>query len=229
MIAAARLAVGARRALPRRAGGAVELGSPASWPASELQRVHVEARRLATARARRQLPGVAGLATAFATVSAALGVDLLEVVACVVLGLAAWGLRSAWSEQPVVARWRAWAAGRTVLERELRLLGAEWRLLWDRRLHGVPTPAIIAVGPSGAWALWWPEPGLEAHADPEVAANGLAELSGLPAGAYVLRGSARQWVHELACAPRVASRDDVACAAERLHSMLLQEPVGVGL
>jgi hypothetical protein len=37
------------------------------------------------------------------------------------------------------------------------------------------------------------------------------------------------FVHDMACAPAVASRDDVNRAAEQLHTMLLQEPVGVGL
>jgi hypothetical protein len=99
-------------------------------------------------------------------------------------------------------------------------------------VHGLPAPAILAVGPSGVWAVWWPEPGIDGYADPEAAANAVAEAAGLPTGAYVLHGAAQQtqtFVHEMACAPRVASRDDIARAAEQLHTMLLQEPVGVGL
>jgi hypothetical protein len=223
---------GARRALGGVRDAAVELGAPPTWPASELQRVRAEARRLARTRARRQLRGVAGLAAAAAAVAAVLGVSVLEAAGAAVLGVAAWWVRAAWGETPVVARWRTWTHGRGVLERELRLLGPEWRILWDRRVYGLPAPAILAVGPSGAWTLWWPEPGIDAHADPQATATAVHEAAGVPAVAYVLQRppeQLRMFVHEMACAPRIASRDDIARAAERLHTTLLQEPVGVGL
>lgn len=216
----------------RRTGSAVELGSPPTWPASELSRVRREARRLAKARAQWRLPGVVGLVTVVGAALALLGVGVPEAAAATALGPVAWWLHNALTEQPVVARWRTWAHGRHVVERELRLLGPDWRLLWDRRVQGLPTPAIVALGPSGAWALWWPEPGIDSHADVEAAANALAELVGLPAGAYVVQGTPQQtqsFVQEMVCAPRVASRGDVDRAAGRLNSMLLQEPVGVGL
>jgi hypothetical protein len=226
------LGVAARRAVNKRAGGAVELGSPATWPASELTRVRDEARRLANARACQRLPAVVGLGTVVGVALALLLFSVPEAAGAAVLGLLAWWLHSTFMEQPVVARWRTWAHGRRALERELRLLGPDWRLLWDRRVHGLPAPAILAVGPSGAWALWWPEPGIDSHAGVEAAANALSELAGLPAGAYVLQGPPQQtqaFVEEMACAPRVASPADVDRAAGRLNSMLLQEPVGVGL
>ena len=230
--ATAKLADGARRALAGRHDAAVELGAPPTWPASELQRVRTQARKLARARARRHARGVIALAAATATVAAILGVNVLETVGAAVLGVVAWWVHQTAGETPVVARWRTWAHGRRVLERELRLLGAEWRILWDRRVYGLPAPAILAVGPSGAWTLWWPEPGINIYADPEAAATTVSEAGGLPAVAYVLQRPSQQlrmFVHEMACAPAVASRDDVARAAEQLHTMLLQEPVGVGL
>jgi len=175
---------------------------------------------------------VVALAAAGATAVSVLGVNVLETVGAAVLGVVAWWVHQTGVQTPVVARWRTWAHGRAVLERELRLLGPEWRILWDRRVHGLPAPAILAVGPSGAWTLWWPEPGIDAYADPQAAASTVNEAGGLPAVAYVLERPPEQLrviVHEVACAPRVASRDDVARAAERLHTSLLQEPVGVGL
>jgi hypothetical protein len=232
MTPTAKLRVEARRAIGRRPGSAVELGAPATWPASELRRVREEAHRLARARARRSLPGVIGLVIVAEVALALLVLSLAEAVAVAVLGVLAWWLHTTFTELPVVAGWRTWAHDRRVLERELRLLGPEWRLLWDRRVHGLPAPAIVAVGPSGAWALWHPEPGLNRYADVEAAANAISELAGLPAGAYVLPETPQQiqgFVQEMVCAPRVASRDDVDRAAGTLHSMLLQEPVGVGL
>jgi len=161
-----------------------------------------------------------------------LGVNVLETAGAAVLGVVAWWVHQTGVPTPVVARWRTWAHGRGVLERELRLLGPEWRILWDRRVPGLPAPAILAVGPSGVWTLWWPEPGIDAYADPQATATSVNEAGGLPAVAHVLQRPSEQLrviVHEMACAPRVASRDDVARAAGRLHTMLLQEPVGVGL
>jgi hypothetical protein len=229
--ATTKLADGARRALGGRHDAAVELGAPPTWPASELQRVRTQARELARARARRHLRGVIALAAALATVAAILGVNVLETVGAAVLGVVAWWVQRTGGETPVVARWRTWAHGRRVLERELRLLGPEWRILWDRRVYGLPAPAILAVGPSGAWTLWWSEPGIEVHADPQAAATAVSDIAGLPAVAYVLSApqQLRVFVHDMACAPPVASRDDVTRAAEQLHTMLLQEPVGVGL
>jgi hypothetical protein len=230
--ATARLADGARRALGGRHDAAVELGAAPTWPASELARVRTQARELACAHARRHARGVIALATATATVLAVLGVNVVETIGAAVLGVLAWWAHQMGGETSVVARWRAWAHGRRVLERELRLLGPEWRILWDRRVHGLPAPAILAIGPSGAWTLWWPEPGIDVHADPQATATAVSDTVGLPAGAYVLQRPSQQlrmFVHEMACAPAVASRDDVARAAEQLHSMLLQEPVGVGL
>jgi hypothetical protein len=208
------------------------LGAPPAWPASELQRVRTRARELARARARRHARGVIALAAAAATVAAILGVSVLGTVGAAVLGVVAWWVHQSGGETPVVARWRTWAHGRRVLERELRLLGREWRILWDRRVSGLPAPAILAVGPSGVWTLWWPEPGINVYADLEAAARTVSEAGGLPAVAYVLQRPSQQlrmFVHDIACAPPVASRDDVARAAEQLHTMLLQEPVGVGL
>jgi hypothetical protein len=230
--ATAMLADGARRALAGRHDSAVELGAAPTWPASELQRVRTQARALARARARRHARGVIALAAALATAATILGVNVPGTVGAAVLGVAAWWVHQTGGETPVVARWRTWAHGRRVLERELRLLGPEWRILWDRRVHGLPAPAILAVGPSGAWTLWWPEPGIDVHADPQATATAVSDTAGLPAVAYVLQRPSQQlhmFVHEMACAPAVASRDDVARAAEQLHSMLLQEPVGVGL
>jgi hypothetical protein len=231
--AAVKLADGARRALGGRQDAAVELGAPPAWPASELQRVRTRARELARARARRHARGVIALAAATATVATILGVNVLETVGAAILGVVAWWVHQTGGETPVVARWRTWAHGRRVLERELRLLGSEWRILWDRRVSGLPAPAILAVGPSGAWTLWCPEPGINVHADPEAAATTVSEAAGgLPAVAYVLQRPSQQlrmFVHDMACAPAVASRDDVARAAAQLHTMLLQEPVGVGL
>ena len=230
--ATAKLADGARRALAGRHDAAVELGAPPTWPACELQRVRTQARELARAPARRHARSVIALAAATATMAATLGVNVLETVGAAVLGVVAWWVHQTGRETPVVARWRTWAHGRRVLERELRLLGPEWRILWDRRVHGLPAPAILAVGPSGAWTLWWPEPGINVHADAEAAARTVSEAGGLPAVAYVLQRPSQQlrmFVHEMACAPAVASRDDVARAAEQLQTMLLQEPVGVGL
>lgn len=229
---AANLAHGARRALGRRRDAAVELGAPPTWPASEVRRVRREARNLARARVRREGRSVTALAAVMAAVAAVLGVSVIVAAGAALLCVVAWRLYHTWGETPVIARWRTWAYGRSVVERELRLLGAEWRIMWDRRVQGLPAPAIVAIGPSGAWTLWWPEPGIEGYADCEMAASTVNEAAGLPAGAYVLQGpSARvqTFVHEMACAPRVASRDDVARAAEQLHTMLLQEPVGVGL
>jgi hypothetical protein len=170
------------------------------------------------------------LATAAATIGAILGVGALEAVGVGVLAVVAWWAHQIGGERPVVARWRTWAHGRRALERELRLLGPQWRLLWDRRVDGLPAPAILAVGPSGAWVLWWPEPGIDSHADP--AATAVYESGGLPAVAHVLRlpvGGIREFVGEIACAAAIASPDDVARAAQQLNTMLLQEPVGVGL
>ena len=172
------------------------------------------------------------LAAALATVAAILGVNVIETVGAAVLGVVAWWVQQITAEMPVVVCWRTWAHGRRVLERELRLLGPDWRILWDRRVYGLPAPAILAVGPSGAWTLWWPEPGIEVHADPQVAATAVSDTARLPAVAYVLQRPSQQlrmFVHDMACAPAVASRDDVARAAEELHTTLLQEPVGVGL
>lgn len=228
----ARLADGARRALACRRDAPAELGAPPTWPASELERVRTRARELARARGSRHARAVIVVATAATTAVAILGANALEAVGTAVLGVAAWWVHQTGGETPIVARWRTWVHGRRVLERELRLLGPEWRILWDRRVDGLPAPAILAVGPSGAWTLWWPEPGIDGHADPEAAAATVSEAAGLPASAYVLRLPAEQlymFVHEMACAPPVASRDDVARAAEQLHTMLLQEPVGVGL
>ncbi len=231
--ATAKLADGARRALAGRHDAAVELGAPPTWPTSELQRVRTQARQLTRARARRHLRGVTALAAAAATMAATLGVNVLETVGAAVLAVVAWWVYQIGGETPVVARWRTWAHGRRVLERELRLLGPEWRILWDRRVYGLPAPATLAVGPSGAWTLWWPEPGINIYADPDAAATTVSEAAGgLPAIAYVLHRPSQQlrmFVHEMACAPAVASRDDIARAAEQLHTMLLQEPVGVGL
>ena len=226
------LAHGTHRALTGRREATVELGPPSTWPASELARVRAQARGLARARARRQAPGVAALATAAATVASLLGVGVLEAVGAGVLGVVGWWAHHVGGEPPVVARWRAWARDRRALERELRLLGPQWRLLWDRRVNGLPGPAILAVGPSGAWVLWWPEPGIDSHADPAAAATAVYESGRLPAVAHVLRlaeGGIREFVGEIACAAAIASPDDIACAAERLNTMLLQEPVGVGL
>jgi hypothetical protein len=231
--AAVKLADGARRALAGRQHAAVELGASPTWPASELQRVRTRARELTRARARRHARGVVALAAAAATVAATLGVNVLGTVGAAILGVVAWWVHQTSWETPVVARWRTWAHGRRVLERELRLLGREWRILWDRRVSGLPAPAILALGPSGAWTLWCPEPGINVYyADPEAAARTVSEAGGLPAVAYVLQRPSQQlrmFVHDMACAPAVASRDDVARAAAQLHTMLLQEPVGVGL
>lgn len=229
---AGNLANGARRALGGRRDAAIELGAPPTWPACELRRVRNEARDLARARVRRDARSVTALAAVIAAVAAVLGVSVIVTVGAALVCVAAWWVHHTWGESPVVARWRTWAYGRGVVERELRLLGAEWRILWDRRVLGLPAPAIVAIGPSGAWTLWWPEPGIECYADRETAATTVNEASGLPAGVYVLQGppaELRMFVHEMACAPRVASRDDVARAAEELHMTLLQEPVGVGL
>jgi hypothetical protein len=231
--ATAKLAGGARRALGGRQGAAVELGAPPTWPACELQRVRTQARELVRARGRRHARGVIALDAALATVATILGVNVLETVGAAVLAVVAWWAHQTSGETPVVARWRTWAHGRRVLERELRLLGPAWRILWDRRVQGLPTPAILAVGPSGAWTLWWPEPGINIYrADAEAAARTVSEAGGLPAVAYMLQRPSQQLrmlLHDMACAAAVASRDDVARAAEQLHTMLLQEPVGVGL
>jgi hypothetical protein len=232
MKAATRIAASARRALGDARGAAVELGAPPTWPASELQRVRAQARRLARTRAGRQVRWVAGLAAAAAAIAAVLGVSPIEAGGAAILSVAAWWVHHTSGETQVVARWRTWRYGRGVLERELRLLGPEWRILWDRRVYGLPAPAILAVGPSGVWTLWLPEPGIDAHADPHATATAVYEASGVPAVAYVLQRrpeQLRDFVHEIACAPRVASRDDIARAAQRLHTTLLQEPVGVGL
>jgi hypothetical protein len=172
------------------------------------------------------------LATAAATIGTILGLGVLEAVGAGVLAVVAWWAQQIGGEKPVVARWRTWAQGRRALERELRLLGPQWRLLWDRRVDGLPGPAILAVGPSGAWVLWWPEPGIYSHADPTVAATTVYETGGLTAVAHVLClpvGGIREFVGEIACAAAIASPDDVARAAQQLNTMLLQEPVGVGL
>lgn len=230
--ATTKLAGGARRALVGRAGAAVQLGAPPSWPGVELARVRSQAGALARGRARRQAPRMIGLAVTAASVAAVLGVGAAESFGAAVLGVVAWWIHQIGAETPVVAQWRAWARGRHALERELRLLGSNWRLLWDRRIHGLPAPAVIAVGPSGAWALWSPEPGLESHADLGAAASAVAEIGGLPAVAHVVGGPSaalRTFVHEMACAPLLASRDEVLRAAERLDTTLLQEPVGAGL
>jgi hypothetical protein len=226
------LAHGAHRALTGRLRAAVELGAPPTWPASELARVRTQARALARARARRQAPGAIALATAAATIGAILGVGVLEAVGAAVLAVVAWWAHQIGGERPVVARWRTWAQGRRALERELRLLGPQWRLLWDRRVDGLAGPAILAVGPSGAWVLWLPEPGIDSHADPAAAATAVYESGGLPAVAHVVGmppGATREFVGEIACAAAIASPDDVARAAQQLNTMLLQEPVGVGL
>lgn len=231
--ATAKLADGARRALAGRHHAAVELGAAPTWPACELRRVRTHARELARARARRHVRGVVALAAAAASVAATLGVNVLEAVGAAVLVVVVWWVHQTGVQTPVVARWRTWAHGRRVLEHELRLLGREWRILWDRRVSGLPAPAILAVGPSGAWTLWWPEPGINIyHADADAAATTVSEIGGLPSVAYVLQRPSQQlrvFVHEMACAPAVASRDDVTRAAAQLHTMLLQEPVGVGL
>jgi hypothetical protein len=230
--AAVRLTDGVRHARGDARDAAIELGAPPTWPASELQRVRAEARRLARRRARRQARGVIALAAPAATLAAVLGVSIVEAAAAAVLGVAAWWAHQLGGDTPVIARWRTWTHGRGVLERELRLLGPEWRILWDRRVHGLPAPAILVVGPSGVWTLWSPEPGIDAYADPQATATSVHEAGGLPTVAYVLQRPPEQlqgFVHEIACAPRVASRDDIARAAERLHTTLLQEPVGVGL
>ena len=226
---------GLRRRHPPRAGrpphAAVELGAAPVWPASELQRVRTQARELARARTRRHARGVIALAAAAATVAATLGVNVLEAIGAAVLGAVAWWVQQTGGETPVVARWRTWAHGRRVLERELLAARPRVAVLWDRRVYGLPAPAILAVGPSGAWTLWWPEPGIEVHADPHAAATAVSDTAGLPAVAYVLARPSQQlrmFVHDMACAPAVASRDDVSARRSSCTRCCFRSPSGWG-
>jgi hypothetical protein len=159
----------------------------------------------------------------------ALGMDVLLAVAGAALLLAGWWCLAAMTvDTPVVVSWTQWVRARRVLERELRMLGGEWRLLWDRRVPGLPAPGVVAVGPSGVWVLWLPEPGPAPNADFKATAEALSEEAGIAAGAYMLTLPEQQFgvfVQEMACAPRAASLGDIAHAAERLDSILLQEPV----
>jgi hypothetical protein len=212
-------------------GGAVELGAPPRWPAAEHQRVLADTRQLQRARARRRLRPAVALAAVGPVILVALGVGAFLAVTGSMLLLAGWWCLAAMSlDTPVVMSWARWVHARRVLERELRLLGSEWRLLWDRRVPGLPAPGIVAVGPSGVWVLWLPEPGPAPGADFKATAEAISEQTGLTAGAYMLTVPEKQFgvfVQQMACAPRAASPPDIARAAELLDSTLLQEPVFV--
>jgi len=47
---------------------------------------------------------------------------------------------------------------RAELEARLRALDGSWVIVRDREVEGVPVAVTVAVGPTGIWVLWVPDP-----------------------------------------------------------------------
>lgn len=212
---------------------AVELGAPPTWPNVELGRVRRQALRMSLRGMRRRIavPAVA-LVAGLALVIVA-GINGFAVLLALAIVAAIWVWQMTAGGRAAIEKWRVWARGRHALERELRLLDSSWRLLWDRRVDALPGPVTIAIGPSGAWVLWWAEPVIAIRVDDKrthAAAEQVADFSRLPTQLHAwLRSEpaadVRALVHGIACAPVRASADQVNQAAEMLDAALLQEPV----
>jgi len=206
-------------------GTATVIGQPASWASSELQRVRAAASRMFWTEARPLLlPSVA--VVVLMAVGQLLSLPILGVIG--LLGLLVLG--RSWLQRPwpheISRGWESWASARHRLDSKLLMLGPDWRVLSDRRIDGLPSPATIAVGPPGVWAIWLPEPGLPAPADIETAANYLAELVPVPTGCTeITANQIHGTVHAMATAPVQAGVADINRAAEALGGLLLQEPV----
>ena len=47
---------------------------------------------------------------------------------------------------------------RVQLQRGLAAFDSSWAIVRDRQVEGAPVPVTVAVGPTGIWVLWVPDP-----------------------------------------------------------------------
>ena len=151
-----------RRAVKGSQGRARELGAPPTYTEHQFGHAERLLRHRELVRARERAPrlivlgAAVGLAMAVIT---SLPVGLL-VGAGLALGL--FGLAFLPNGEQRVP-WHEWRRSRRRLVAGLRELPREWTVLWDRRFDAAPTPVTIALGPTGIWLLWAPEPEWAGH------------------------------------------------------------------
>jgi hypothetical protein len=211
-----------------------ELGAPPTYTEQQYRRAERQHRRAELADARARAPGLLATAVGVGVLFGVVGGVPLAVggggaLAGVLLILLV--LPHPQRRQP----WQQWRKHRRQLVRSLRALGDGWTILWDRRLQGAPTPVTIAIGDTGIWILWLPEPGWTAGSPKEILNQLIADVAEeLDAPAFAVQARAlytpahiTEFSHHMLAGVPQASPDQLHHWAERIDLITLQEPIVV--
>jgi hypothetical protein len=223
----------ALRALAGSQGRVRELGAPPTYTEEQCRRVERQQRRAELAFARARAPGMLASAVGVGAVSAvlvgsvSLALEAGGALAVFMLGLAL--LPNPQRRAP----WRQWREHRRRMTAGLRALGDGWTILWDRRLQSAPTPVTIALGDSGVWVLWIPEPEWAAQNPHRVLDELVAEIAGnlgspgfaLHAHALYTPAHVAEVLDLMFAGVPQAGQDQLRDWAERIDLNTLQEPI----
>jgi len=221
-----------RRALRASQASSQELGDPPTYTSHQYAHALGQLRHVELQRARRLVPrmlgfgALGGAAMAIATTTA-LGAIAAAILAAALITLAFFPgdqLR-----QP----WQQWRQTRRYLIARLRDLGPEWTVLWDRWLHAAPTPVTVALGPSGLWLLWTPEPEWATQRAAPILEQLMHEMddtiphTGLTvhAASFYDTGDVDRAVNLMIAGAPQAGADELREWAQHLHLTTIQEPV----
>jgi hypothetical protein len=209
-----------------------ELGAPPTYTEQQYRRAERQHRRAELADARARTPGF---------LASAVGVGVLfGIVGGLPLALAGGGalagvlLIAALLPHPQRRQpWQQWREHRRQLVRSLRALGDGWTILWDRRLQGAPTPVTIAIGDTGIWILWLPEPGWTEGSPKEILNQLIAEIAEeLDTPAFTVQARAlytpahiTEFSHHMLAGVPQAGPDQLRDWAERIDLITVQEPI----
>ncbi len=209
-----------------------ELGAPPTYAEHQYRRAERQHRRAELAAARSRTPGLlASAAGAGVLFGLAGGVPLaLEGGGALAGGLLLLALLPNPQHRRPSQQWRE---HRRQLVRTLRALGDGWIILWDRRLQSAPTPVTIALGDSGIWILWLPEPEWAAQHPQPILNQLVAEIAdsvGAPdfavhSHALYTPSHVTELFYDMIGGVPQAGPDQVHDWAERIDLSTFQEPI----
>lgn len=223
---------GLRQALTAPQGHPRELGGPPTYTEHHYRHVERQLRRAELARARQRAPGLLALGVGAGAAMGATTTVTLGLLSGAIVALGGLVLAFLPGEQQR-GPWQRWRQVRRQLVTSLRELTPDWAVLWDRRLDGAPSPVTVAIGPTGIWLLWIPEPEWAAHDSRPILAQltqDIAEAVGAPS--FAVQAYA---MHERAHVTHVARLmitgvpqagvDQLHDWTERVNANTLQEPI----
>jgi hypothetical protein len=209
-----------------------QLGGPPTYTDHHYRHAQRQLRRAELVRARALVPrmlaygAIAGAAMAIVT-TIAFGLAVAAALAASLIALAVFPCDQ--HRQP----WQEWRHTRRYLTARLQRLGPQWTVLWDRRLHAAPTPVTIALGHSGVWLLWAPEPEWATHHPSHILQQLVQEIADtLPHSSLTVHVATAHTAADIDRAVKLmiagahqAGADELREWAQHLHLATIQEPL----